>query len=1007
MVGAGLVLLIFLATARVDAVFGDAGANSPAGPGHSFNNQVLDFSDFTAADLHAATFNSCKMFGVSFVAANLRGASFVGASFGASALTGADVTGADFSNADLTQAKLAGVIGLGTAKFDGTRLRDLPFVNLTGADLSNASFAPIDGYRAIFASATLAGASLAQSDLTRADLSKADLQKANLAQATLMFADLQGADLSGANLADANLRGANLQGADLTGATFDQTILASADLRGAKGFDANDASHCIISQETHPPDGVDVSGAAMESLNEAAAQTAMDLSHCDLHTASMTFGDLHGRQMQGCRLPVSLNSVNFANCDLSQCYAVGADFSQADLNHASFSGAYLSGANLEDAKNIGSCDFHAAKLDGANLTGQDFSSTTMDGAILRGAKCASCKFGKAKLGGADFVGATLESADLRGADVESADFTGADLKDAQLAGTDLSRTFGLTIAQLSSAANYDADQVPASLKTQLEVLHLANLPAGGVATGAAAGTGLPGVPNGPANPPAPLGLGDEDLPTLFSAQVRQAMKDVLIVCIPSVVGILLFSLIVRVARKLFTPTDDLNTARAAVSAKPFGAARVSGATVGAAAASFSSGQSSSAGSTISASPVNSDSIAGNATAARGCVGIIVALIISGLFFAVAGVVFAVEYVDTYLHTRQAVSWQTVPCQITASSVDSEDSGDDSSTYTPKVEYAYVVNGQQYTGNRCNFCASSYHSSGSVYDLTSRYPIGLVTMCYYNPADPSDSVLRRSTGDFSGSLHTAMAFAAAGVLLIILTTFMPPARPSDGPAEPLAIANRRVLLGVERIAGIPAPPAKITPIVLRSSDRRLRSFESTLLMFVLISVALATACLIVFLAGATGSAFFIAMVFAALELLFGVALVNDIRRLANPALEITLTRPLELGKPAEIRWAFSGNPDRVTGLTLSLRGHEEVTYTRGTTTSRSRRAFDGPVLASVTKANEIHHGRTTVKISLDLMHSFNAPNNKVRWELVADGEVSGVSIKDVFPLLIYPAGTLPA
>ena len=69
----------------------------------------------------------------------------------------------------------------------------------------------------------LSGANLTEAILSNADLHKADLIGANLSGAKLINANLTGAklsdaDLSGANLIDANLTGANLTGANLTGA---------------------------------------------------------------------------------------------------------------------------------------------------------------------------------------------------------------------------------------------------------------------------------------------------------------------------------------------------------------------------------------------------------------------------------------------------------------------------------------------------------------------------------------------------------------------------------------------------------------------------------------------------------------------------------------------------------------------------------------------------------------------------------------------------------------------
>jgi uncharacterized protein YjbI with pentapeptide repeats len=121
--------------------------------------------------------------------------------------------------------------------------RNLVAVDLTGAQLRDATFqrsaldratlAGADAYRAKFISATLTeavfdGARLTESDFTSADLTGASLKDADLRNARFVGATMVGVDLSGARLG-----GAELRNADLSGATWvDGTRVCAEGSRG-------------------------------------------------------------------------------------------------------------------------------------------------------------------------------------------------------------------------------------------------------------------------------------------------------------------------------------------------------------------------------------------------------------------------------------------------------------------------------------------------------------------------------------------------------------------------------------------------------------------------------------------------------------------------------------------------------------------------------------------------------------------------------------------------------
>jgi hypothetical protein len=111
-----------------------------------------------------------------------------------------DLVGAELSRANLSHANLAYV--------------DLHFANLTSADLS----------RADLTRATVFRSNLTDAGLDWANLASASFIRTKFTAACLSGANLTGANLNQADLTDANLTGAHLSGADLTGANLDYAV---------------------------------------------------------------------------------------------------------------------------------------------------------------------------------------------------------------------------------------------------------------------------------------------------------------------------------------------------------------------------------------------------------------------------------------------------------------------------------------------------------------------------------------------------------------------------------------------------------------------------------------------------------------------------------------------------------------------------------------------------------------------------------------------------------------
>lgn len=106
----------------------------------------------------------------------------------------------------------------------------------------------------------------------------------------------------------------------------------------------------------------------------------------------------------------------------------------------------------------------------------------------------------------------------------------------------------------------------------------------------------------------------------------------------------------------------------------------------------------------------------------------------------------------YLYRRKkqqvaaAASWPSVEGRITASAVLSErernSSGNFELRYTPRISYEYAVDGTSYAGDRVRFGLLNLAHEKASKDICARYPLGSTATIYYNPANPSESVLER-------------------------------------------------------------------------------------------------------------------------------------------------------------------------------------------------------------------------------------------------------------------------
>ncbi len=122
---------------------------------------------------------------------------------------------------------------------------------------------------------------------------------------------------------------------------------------------------------------------------------------------------------------------------------------------------------------------------------------------------------------------------------------------------------------------------------------------------------------------------------------------------------------------------------------------------------------------------------------------------------------------------------------------------------------------------------------------------------------------------------------------------------------------------------------------------------------------------------------------------------------RPALELSSDK-VPLGGAAELRWSFDGQTSRIGEFSVTLRGVEEAKYRRGTSTYTDRNTFYEMELYRTSDAQEIASGQVGFVVPQDTMHSFEAENNKIIWNLNIHGDIKGwPDVKESFTINVVP------
>jgi hypothetical protein len=392
----------------------------------------------------------------------------------------------------------------------------------------------------------------------------------------------------------------------------------------------------------------------------------------------------------------------------------------------------------------------------------------------------------------------------------------------------------------------------------------------------------------------------------------------------------------------------------------------------------------------------------------GCFGYLFGFVLWSAFLAAGLIMLWVQVLQPGIHILAAQSWVQTPCTIVSSAVVGE------KTYSVAIKYDYEIQGERYQGDRYSFFSTRTSGRKEKERIVESFPAGSQAVCYVNPGNPKESVINRNVdpsiwwGAFSIPFLLIGLIGYRGMLSSRRKprAILPPEESDLLARTPAASIQARTVMADTDFddEDLQEEPG---PVTLKADTSRVGAFIG-----VLVFALFWNAIVIGFCASRISDWFkgqwqwmpeliLIPFVLVGLSLLF--AAFHSFLGLFNPVPLLTLSRRLiPLGEAADLSWHFEGSPSSISSLKLTLRGLEEARYTQGTNTHTDTAVFHEELIHETADPAEIAAGKSQFQIPTDSMHSLNAANNKIKWQIQLRAEIRRwPDVSASFPIRVVP------
>lgn len=370
----------------------------------------------------------------------------------------------------------------------------------------------------------------------------------------------------------------------------------------------------------------------------------------------------------------------------------------------------------------------------------------------------------------------------------------------------------------------------------------------------------------------------------------------------------------------------------------------------------------------------------------------------GIFLLMGSVFLYFFFIKPVAGIIQAKNWPEMECVVISSEVRSHDS-DDGTTYSVNILYAYEFDGKEHRSNRYGFMGGSSSGHSGKAAIVRQHPRGKKTVCYVNPADPTEAVLQRGFTPVMWFGLLPLVFVLVGVFGLVHAVRKPgrqSALQTTGQAGSVATGLNR--LDGQSVSGTTVLKPKTAPWVKVAGILFFATFWNGIVSIFLIQVIKS------WQAGRPDwfqTIFLIPFVLIGLLLIFLVfyyflALFNP-----RPRLKVT-PGAVRLGETLSVEWNIKGRTNVLKRLCIRLKGREEATYRRGTRTYTDKNIFSDLEVVEITVRAEMRSGTAQIEVPPDLMHTFAGESNKIIWGLHLEGEIARwPDVKEEFAIEVLP------
>jgi hypothetical protein len=351
-------------------------------------------------------------------------------------------------------------------------------------------------------------------------------------------------------------------------------------------------------------------------------------------------------------------------------------------------------------------------------------------------------------------------------------------------------------------------------------------------------------------------------------------------------------------------------------------------------------------------------------------------------------------------TIDAEGWPAVSCRIVSAEVKSH-SDSDGTTYSIEITYEYQFEGSSYRNDRYDFIGGSSSGYKGKERIVKGYKTAANPRCFVNPKNPSEAVLKR--GWHWGLLFALfpLPFLAVGVgglyFALKRTKISRKAEAAQWLPKGESQPSMTMLHGWDR---------ESLPVTLKSKSQWARLLGS-IVVAVFWNGFISVFLFLIIKDWRSGQGSCGPVLIMVPFVAVGIVLIGSIfyyfLALFNPRATVTLSRTVvPLGGGGEVQWQFGGMTGRIRKLTLALRGTEEATSQRGKNSHTERRLFYNAELFSTENDLEVPYGRVDFTIPGEMMHSFEARNNKIIWKIEMHGKINTwPDIQEEYKITVAP------